>query len=603
MSLQVWLPLNGDLKNKGLANVTITNNGGDPVYDSGKIWNGLVCNGSKNWKINGITLGSEVSIAWWSKTETNKKMAWVLESTASDRLNIYENNVYLLNTGDSSNNPFKNSSGNNISVLHDGLWHHFVVTFGSSVSKLYIDGVYQGTALTFKDPACTNSIIKLAGDYGGGHSYDWNGMLNDFRVYDNCLSPLEVKELSRGLLLHFKLNSKTEIADSSGYSHHGIINTTNSASSAVEDTPRYDKAIYMNNQGSSYHIETDAIPCSDNVFSISFWLKADKSDNQVILADPKIIISFLNNGLYVCTSSSTPFKTTKFTNNEWNHIVAIRNGDDYFVYINGESISRFGTSNYYTHNASKLWILNRSYNTNYGATAYLSDLRIYSTILSQNDVLELYKVSGKIDNNGNIHGYSINELYEGKELMVNDFTIVSGTTRRYTAFSHDGMELSGYLSIRSPYIEIDPVNNNYIYDFTVSIAAGNYFYLGFERYDANKTSRSNNAIYYIVSTKPSSDVVKKRYHNILTSALNTDGVNPCKYIRLRILNGWTNSDSSSTKTATIHQLSVREIPKNTTAKTRLLKSGTFETDLLRETNPTAEIEKRIEMSINEFIEI
>jgi len=36
MALQVWLPLNGNLNNQGLSNVTVTNNGAT-VDNNGKI--------------------------------------------------------------------------------------------------------------------------------------------------------------------------------------------------------------------------------------------------------------------------------------------------------------------------------------------------------------------------------------------------------------------------------------------------------------------------------------------------------------------------------------------------------------------------------------
>lgn len=135
-------------------------------------------------------------------------MSWVIIASSSDRLNLYENNFYTLNTGNSNQNPFQDSSGNTINCLHDGKWHHFVVTFGSSIVKLYIDGEYKGTALNFKSPATTNiKTIRLGGGYNGGHTYDWNGMLNDFRIYDHALSPMEVKQISQGLILHYPLNN------------------------------------------------------------------------------------------------------------------------------------------------------------------------------------------------------------------------------------------------------------------------------------------------------------------------------------------------------------------------------------------------------------
>lgn len=206
MSLQVWLPLMGNLNNYGLSDVT-TAVSGTTSYANGKIGQGLSCNGSSFWTVTGVTLGAEASIACWTKTSTNGKMSWTLVSTASNKLNLYESSQYALNTGNGNTNLFKDSSGNAINCLHDGAWHHYVVTFGSNIAKLYIDGIYKGTAITFVNPTTTNDkIIRIGGGYNNAHTYDWNGIINDFRVYDHCLSPKEVEEISKGLILNYKLD-------------------------------------------------------------------------------------------------------------------------------------------------------------------------------------------------------------------------------------------------------------------------------------------------------------------------------------------------------------------------------------------------------------
>ena len=213
MALQVWLPLNGTFENKGIQDITVTASGSATFATGGKISEqALQGNGSTYWNINPITLGSEASICCWSKTATNAKMMWVLEATSYPYLNLYASSVYSLNVGNGSTNAFKDNNNNTITVFNDNKWHHFVVTFGNNQSKLYIDGDYKGMAPTFKNPTTTASKrIKIGGGFSNGHSYDWNGMINDFRVYDHCLSPLEVKEIAQGLILHYKMdNSEIE---------------------------------------------------------------------------------------------------------------------------------------------------------------------------------------------------------------------------------------------------------------------------------------------------------------------------------------------------------------------------------------------------------
>ena len=206
MGLKIWMPLTGNLNNLGTASVTTTVSG-TTSYTNGKIGQCLSCNGSSFWTVTGIELGTEASICCWTKTTVNNKMSWVLTATSYTSLNLYESSYYSLNIGDGNNNKFKDSNGGDIACLHDGVWHHFAVTFGSSIAKLYIDGVYRGTAPTFRSPATTSAkTIKIAGGFTGGHQYDWNGGINDFRVYDHCLSPKEVKDISKGLVLHYPLN-------------------------------------------------------------------------------------------------------------------------------------------------------------------------------------------------------------------------------------------------------------------------------------------------------------------------------------------------------------------------------------------------------------
>lgn len=216
MALQIWIPGNGSLVQKGLSSLQPVVNG-TTAYTTGKIGEqALSCNGSTFWKITNFTCGKNVSFCCWAKTTVDTKMLWVITSTSSNRLNLYSAGVYALNTGDGVKNPFQTSSGSTIPVLLDGLWHHYVVVFsGDNKAKLYIDGTYRGTAKTYKNPTMTNAAMRIAGGYQDGHSYDWNGAMNDFRVYDHSLSDQEIKIISQGLVGHYKLDET-----SLGYTHN-----------------------------------------------------------------------------------------------------------------------------------------------------------------------------------------------------------------------------------------------------------------------------------------------------------------------------------------------------------------------------------------------
>ena len=616
MSLLVWLPLNGNLKNQGINNVEVSVSG-TTSYTIGKIGKGLSCNGSSFWNIGSITLGNNVSIAWWAKTSDTNAMFWVLQSDEYSSLNIWSyNGKLILNKGDGSVNTFQNN-GTDVTSLADGKWHHYVTMFDGTNCSLYIDGAYYATAQTYRDPTTTNKTIRIAGGFGNTHTYDTNGVINDFRVYDHCLPEMEIKELSKGLVMHYKLDNLESgfIIDSSGNNN----NMTIVGSPTLVDSPKYSKGTHF--AGGQYAIAPEASNSGylpTDALTVNIWAKWSTWGTNPISCTETGGFNFEYNstngirfplyiksvGYKIPNSGVMPATLA----NAWHMLTGTFDGSTVKIYIDGvlKNSVTTGSTNGISYSSARLCLAAEAQgatpaNSNY--VGDLSDVRIYSTALSNEDILKLYQLAAKIDSNGKIHSYELEETSEGRELIVQKFfTPYPNTQTPYIKYSKEGIEFTSKgTSLGSSYIEINPINHIYRYDFTISVAAGNQFDIGFERYDENKTPRSNNACVYPFVQKPTTDIVKKRYTG--TVNLSTDGTNPCKYIRLRVLNGWSGSTSSSTYTATIHNISLREISPAPTENTKLLKTGVFKTDLLLEGNTKAEIEKNLDTNINEFIEL
>jgi hypothetical protein len=89
------------------------------------------------------------------------------------------------------------------------VWHHVVGTIGNNQYKVYIDGVLMNTVTIATRPTYVNGDGLGIGafHYISGNLYPYYGKINDFRIYDHCLSPKEVKEISKGLMLHYPLDN------------------------------------------------------------------------------------------------------------------------------------------------------------------------------------------------------------------------------------------------------------------------------------------------------------------------------------------------------------------------------------------------------------
>ena len=216
MSLVVWLPLNGDLENKGLENITVSNNGA-VVNDNGKIGKCYYFNPSGSY----ITINSDflktfeqISFSCWVKINT-WNTNWATFLAAKNGTGVSWSNLICALLRDSSNSRlcFTISNGTNYTStscrtgdLSTGVWYNFICTYANGYLKLYQNGQLVSSYQTSYVPNFA-SIQNFWIGRGNSGSYQTDCYLNDIRIYDHALSLKEIKEISKALVLHYPLDN------------------------------------------------------------------------------------------------------------------------------------------------------------------------------------------------------------------------------------------------------------------------------------------------------------------------------------------------------------------------------------------------------------
>lgn len=200
MSLRVWLPLNGNLNNYGISDITVTNNGAT-VDNNGKMGKCYSFNGTSAWikatLPSDMTTLKNTSIAMWAKG--NRSFGGISHNSGSTLATCTFFTSWQF--ADGSNWIYKSSGS-----ATDGNWHHICITMNDTNIITYCDGI-QITVDSWGSLLSTltsSHFIEIGCDHPGGDEYGAISV-NDFRIYDHCLSAKEVKEISKGLCLHYQL--------------------------------------------------------------------------------------------------------------------------------------------------------------------------------------------------------------------------------------------------------------------------------------------------------------------------------------------------------------------------------------------------------------
>ena len=215
MALQIWLPLDGTLENKGVCQGTFAQTVTDEYVDNGKIGKALSAGTLQMpaFMASKILNNKAFSFCCWvyinaeTGDKTNRQMFFGNDSMGENnnrKFSIYQyptcNDLHLSWMNDEANRNFL--GGRWDGVLPSYTWTHVAVTYESPTAKVYINGELLTTVTGTSNSATFNYSTFLFKTAPNHSRY-----LNDYRLYDTCLSAAEVHEIAQGLVLHYKLDN------------------------------------------------------------------------------------------------------------------------------------------------------------------------------------------------------------------------------------------------------------------------------------------------------------------------------------------------------------------------------------------------------------
>jgi hypothetical protein len=262
MGLQVWLTLNNNILDQGVAGATFT---GTPTYGDGKLGkcltNGTITSTNTTIPVT-ITTNPKYSICTWVKTTSTNVWVWRIGDGTGTSRGLW------MGTGNAGPHFAYSGSGaftGNVAI-NNGVWHHVCFTVDGATASAYVDGVYCGGSTSVKtDPVSGNAIYLFATS---------TCALQDFRIYDHCLSPREVKEISKGLVCHYKLdgpvpNLLLATGTPKSYSSGGL-NTSNYATNDMYNMQSPVNQLFAENDIVTFSFHWQFTPGSSGTISGNF---------------------------------------------------------------------------------------------------------------------------------------------------------------------------------------------------------------------------------------------------------------------------------------------------------------------------------------------
>lgn len=204
MSLIHWWPLNGDLNDYGVNNVNPTLHGTVSYLDTGKIGKTVKFSNSLYFDTP-VQATNTMSFAFWVYPDSANTWCDMFSiGTNLGRIELISTTSYQYYWYQTSNGGTNLCDSGYIFTLGNQQWYHIVMTVDGINVKFYVNGELNATKVqTGQLISAMNDNLITWGRRGVSSSSVYSARYNDIRIYNHALSAKEVKEISKGLCLHY----------------------------------------------------------------------------------------------------------------------------------------------------------------------------------------------------------------------------------------------------------------------------------------------------------------------------------------------------------------------------------------------------------------
>ncbi len=484
MSLQVWLPfIDSPAKNLGAYYTNITNNN-VALTTGGKIANNCADFSTGDYiKLNNTSQlfnnnTKAISLAFWFKTTVNDNMCFFCDRTATGNgLALFKlKTEFRFDTANSSYHTTFNCDGTYPE------WTHFCFTWDGIVKRMYVDGTLIASKNSQVALEQVGNNIMIGASVSNTNADITSianqllGQLADYRIYDHALSALEVKELSKALVIHYTfddellssypnlLQNETGLIQPSGVNNISISSTNN----------RIGKYSGQFNGMNSY-IDTPMIKSDmfTSDYTLSFWVYPLDNGRAVYFGDYNTTGgNFINIERYAEGNfrywynggQNGKDKAVAGLNaeiNKWTMLTVSHSTGVLKFYKNGSYIESYTLLEPIAKTSGVMRIgrdgrdaTNATASSSTPFNGYMDDFRFYVTQLSDNDIKDLYNSGASLSDLGDAHANNFienatyhgvdeyhniqaNEIYEdilGKEYQQLEYLESTGTQYIDTGF-------------------------------------------------------------------------------------------------------------------------------------------------------------------------